>query len=61
MPTGSWQHIAVTLSGGIGTMYLNGVQVGTNINMTVQALRHWAVLPRTGLAGLSTLTHTTMV
>ncbi|MCX6345142.1 MAG: DUF5695 domain-containing protein [Armatimonadetes bacterium] len=34
MPTDSWQHIAITLSGPIGIMYLNGVEVGRNINMT---------------------------
>lgn len=34
LPTG-WQHVAVTLSGTTGTLYLNGVPVGTNDNMTL--------------------------
>lgn len=34
LPTGSWQHVAVTLSGNTGTLYLNGAQVGQNTSMT---------------------------
>lgn len=37
LPSGSWQHVAVTLSGGIGTLYLNGVQQGT-ASITASAL-----------------------
>ncbi len=31
MPVNGWQHVAVTLSGNTGTLYLNGVQVGQNV------------------------------
>ena len=34
LPTG-WQHVAITLSGTTGTMWLNGVAVATNPNMTI--------------------------
>ena len=30
LPTGAWTHLAVTLSAGVGTLYVNGVAVGTN-------------------------------
>jgi alpha-L-arabinofuranosidase len=36
LTTGSWQHVAVTLSGNTGTLYVNGVAVGTNTNMTLR-------------------------
>jgi fibronectin type 3 domain-containing protein len=29
-----WYHVAVTLSGGVGTLYVNGTQVGQNTSMT---------------------------
>lgn len=35
LPTNGWQHVAVTLSGTTGTLYLNGQAVGTNSNMTL--------------------------
>jgi hypothetical protein len=34
LPTG-WQHVAITLSGTTGTMWLGGVPVATNPNMTI--------------------------
>jgi hypothetical protein len=33
LPTG-WQHVAVTLSGNTGTLWVNGMPVATNTNMT---------------------------
>ena len=36
LPTGSWQHVAVTLSGTTGTLYVNGAQVGQNTSMTLK-------------------------
>jgi uncharacterized protein len=35
LPAGQWTHIAVTLSGGTGTLYLNGTAAGTNSSMTL--------------------------
>jgi Alpha-L-arabinofuranosidase B, catalytic/Concanavalin A-like lectin/glucanases superfamily/NPCBM-associated, NEW3 domain of alpha-galactosidase/Lamin Tail Domain len=35
LPLGSWSHVAVTLSGNTGTLYVNGTPVGTNTNMTL--------------------------
>ncbi len=36
LATGVWQYVAVTLSGNTGTLYVNGVVVGTNTNMTLR-------------------------
>jgi len=35
LPLGNWSHVAVTLSGNTGTLYVNGNPVGTNSNMTL--------------------------
>ncbi|MEO8616839.1 MAG: LamG-like jellyroll fold domain-containing protein [Luteolibacter sp.] len=36
LQTGTWTHVAVTLSGSTGTLYVNGVSVGTNPSMTAK-------------------------
>jgi hypothetical protein len=35
LPLNTWSHVAVTLSGSTGTLYLNGTPVATNENMTL--------------------------
>lgn len=35
--TGSWQHVAVTLAGRVGTLYVNGAAIATNAAMTLTA------------------------
>ncbi len=35
LPLNTWSHVAVTLSGTTGTLYLNGTPVATNPNMTL--------------------------
>ena len=35
LPVGAWTYVAVTLTGGVGTLYINGVQVGQNASMTL--------------------------
>ncbi|BCU76113.1 LamG-like jellyroll fold domain-containing protein [Luteolibacter sp. LG18] len=34
-PAGGWHHVAVTLAGATGTLYVDGVQVGQNTAMTL--------------------------
>ena len=36
LPTGGWHHVAVTLNGPTGTLYVDGVQVGINNAMTLK-------------------------
>ncbi len=33
LPTGQWVHVAVTLSGSVGTLYVNGAIAGANAAM----------------------------
>jgi arabinan endo-1,5-alpha-L-arabinosidase len=50
MPTGSWCHVAVTLDGAKGLLYLNGNPVGTNSSVTI---RPWQTLARSNYIGKS--------
>jgi poly(hydroxyalkanoate) depolymerase family esterase len=38
LSTGAWHQVAVTLSGSTGILYLDGIAVGTNSNMTLNPL-----------------------
>ncbi len=39
LPTGVWTHVAVTLAGSVGVLYVNGVAVGSNSAMTAAPFR----------------------
>lgn len=53
LPTNSWCHVAVTLDGARGIMFLNGIPVATNNSMTI---RPWQVLARSNYIGESQFT-----
>ncbi|MDQ0064097.1 LamG-like jellyroll fold domain-containing protein [Paenibacillus harenae] len=36
LPTGGWHHVAVTLNGSIGTLYVDGSEAGSNTSMTMK-------------------------
>lgn len=36
LSAGSWKHVAVTLSGNLGILYVDGVEVGRNANITLR-------------------------
>jgi arabinan endo-1,5-alpha-L-arabinosidase len=50
LPTNSWCHVAVTLDGSVGVLYLDGIPVATNTALTV---RPWQVLARSNYLGHS--------
>jgi hypothetical protein len=50
LPIGAWQHVAITLDGSRGLLYLNGNPVATNANLTI---RPWQVLARSNYLGAS--------
>jgi len=50
LPANSWCHVAVTLDGARGVMFLNGEPVATNAALTV---RPWQVLARSNYVGES--------
>ena len=50
MPTNSWCHVAVSLDGAKGILYLNGNPVGTNSALTI---RPWQLLARSNYVGKS--------
>jgi hypothetical protein len=41
LPTGQWIHVAVTLSGRMGTLYVNGAAIGTNPNLFLAPFHLW--------------------
>lgn len=53
MPTNSWCHVAVTLDGTKGILYLNGNPVGTNNALNI---RPWQLLARNNYIGESQFT-----
>ena len=50
LPTNSWIHVAVTLDGTRGVLYLNGAPVATNSALTI---RPWQILAKSNYVGKS--------
>jgi hypothetical protein len=50
LPTNSWCHVAVTLDGSTGVLYLDGIPVSTNTALTI---RPWQTLARSNYLGHS--------
>ena len=50
LPTNSWCHVAVTLDGYKGLLYLDGIPVATNASLTI---RPWQTLARSNYLGHS--------
>jgi hypothetical protein len=50
LPTNSWCHVAVTLDGSVGLLYLDGMPVATNSSLTI---RPWQTLSATNYIGHS--------
>lgn len=50
MPTNSWHHVAVTVDGSVGILYLDGAPVATNGSLTI---RPWQTLPQINNLGKS--------
>lgn len=50
LPTNAWCHVAVTVDGSVGVLYLNGTAVATNLNLTI---RPWQTLAKTNYLGKS--------
>ncbi len=50
LPSNSWCHVAVTLDGSSGVLYVNAIPVATNNSLTI---RPWQVLARTNYLGHS--------
>ena len=50
LPTNTWCHVAVTLDGRTGVLYLDGSPVATNLNLTI---RPWQTLAKTNYLGKS--------
>jgi arabinan endo-1,5-alpha-L-arabinosidase len=50
LPVNTWCHVAVTLDGSTGILYLDGSPVATNLNLTI---RPWQTLAKTNYLGKS--------
>jgi hypothetical protein len=53
LPTNSWVHVAVTLDGSAGILYLDGMPVATNTSLTI---RPWQTTPHANYLGKSQFT-----